>query len=225
MSAGREDTRQGEGAEGAGAAPAAAALAARHKRTAIVLFSVAFGMLGMAYAAVPLYRLFCQVTGYAGTPLVAAKGSDTVLERTIDVRLDANVAPGLPWTFRPKQSLVTVRLGETAVVHYEATNTGTTATRGTAIYNVAPDSAGAYFNKIECFCFTEQTLEPGQTVDMPVTFFVDPALVDDRDTNRLPVITLSYTFTSMDKAPNRSAAGSVPSTNGSGGAGGPGGKG
>lgn len=175
------------------------ALPGRHRRVAVILSSVVLGMVAAAYAAVPLYRLFCQTTGYGGTPKVAVSNDVKVLDRTIEVRLDANVAPGLPWQFKPKQNAVTVRLGETVLVHYQATNIGRVTTRGTATYNVSPDSSGAYFNKIACFCFTEQKLEPGQTVDMPVTFFVDPALVDDRDTSKLPVITLSYTFHAMDK--------------------------
>jgi cytochrome c oxidase assembly protein subunit 11 len=185
------DARKGQAARGAAASS--------HRRTAFVLSGVVLGMIGMSYAAVPLYQLFCQTTGYAGTPKVAAHNAAEVLDRTIEVRLDGNVAPGLPWQFKPKQNELTVRLGETVLVHYQATNVGNDATRGTASYNVSPDSSGAYFNKIACFCFTEQKLEPGQTVDMPVTFFIDPALVNDRDTNRLPVITLSYTFHPMDK--------------------------
>ncbi len=173
---------------------------ASHRRTALVLSSVVMGMIGMSYAAVPLYRIFCQTTGYGGTPKIAEVASEKILDRTIEVRLDANVAPGLPWTFKPKQHEFAVRLGETVLVHYQATNIGQVTTRGTASYNVSPDSAGAYFNKIACFCFTEQKLEPGQSVDMPVTFFIDPALIEDRDTNRLPVITLSYTFHPMDKS-------------------------
>lgn len=180
--------------------------AASHRRTAIVLSSIVVGMIGMSYAAVPLYQLFCQTTGYGGTPKIAERAPDKILDRTIKVRLDANVAKDLPWKFEPKQNEFTVRLGETILVHYQATNIGTVTTRGTASYNVSPDSAGAYFNKIACFCFTEQKLEPGQSVDMPVTFFIDPALIDDRDTNRIPVITLSYTFHAMDKPAADAAA-------------------
>ncbi|MGD9669164.1 MAG: cytochrome c oxidase assembly protein [Hyphomicrobiaceae bacterium] len=175
------------------------ALAGRHRRVAVILSGVVLGMVAAAYAAVPLYRIFCQTTGYGGTPKIAAENDVKILDRTIEVRLDANVAPNLPWRFKPKQNSVTVHLGETVLVHYQATNMGTATTRGTASYNVSPDASGAYFNKIACFCFTEQKLEPGETVDMPVTFFVDPAMVDDRDTARLPVITLSYTFHPMDK--------------------------
>lgn len=206
------DTTRQNGQTGSGRSEAAA-LAGSHRRVAAVLSAVAVGMVVMAYAAVPLYRLFCQTTGYGGTPKVAAVNDVKVLDRTIEIRLDANVAPGLPWRFRPKQGSVTVRIGETALAYYEATNIGTVVTRGTATYNVSPDSAGAYFNKIACFCFTEQKLEPGQSIDMPVTFFVDPAMIDDRDTNKLPVITLSYTFHPMDKpAADASAARQTPPT-------------
>ena len=198
----RQDRHEaGQGADGE-------AMAGKHRRVAIVLSAVAVGMIVMAYAAVPLYRIFCQTTGYGGTPKIASNNDVKVIDRTIEVRLDANVAPGLAWRFRPKHASVTVRLGETVMVHYEATNFGSTTTRGTASYNVAPDSAGAYFNKIACFCFTEQKLDPGQSVDMPVTFFVDPALIEDRDTNQLPVITLSYTFHAMDKPAAADAAAS-----------------
>lgn len=187
------------------------AMAGRHRRVALVLSMVVLSMAGAAYAAVPLYRIFCQATGYGGTPKIAAGNDARILDRTIEVRLDANVAPGLPWRFEPKQNSVMVRLGETVLVHYRATSIGQTALRGTASYNVSPDAAGAYFNKIACFCFTEQKLEPGETVDMPVTFFVDPAMVDDRDTARLPVITLSYTFHPMDKpAADAAASPGVP---------------
>ncbi len=175
------------------------ALTGRHRRVAVILSTVVFSMVAAAYAAVPLYRIFCQTTGYGGTPKIAATNDVKVLDRTIEVRLDANVAPNLPWDFKPKQNTVTVQLGETVLVHYQATNVGQTTLRGTASYNVSPDAAGAYFNKIACFCFTEQKLEPGETVDMPVTFFVDPAMIDDRDTEKLSVITLSYTFHPMDK--------------------------
>ncbi len=199
------DTRD-HGSDTTAAAARADALAGRHRRVAVVLAGVALGMVGMAYAAVPLYRIFCQATGFGGTPMIATKGPATILDRTISVRLVANVSPGLSWTFVPKESTVAVRLGETVIVNYQATNTSDRETRGTASYNVSPDSAGAYFNKIECFCFTEQKLRPGQTVDMPVQFFVDPALVDDRDTNRLSEITLSYTFHPMDKPAADAAA-------------------
>ena len=186
--------------------PGTAAAARSHKRTAGVLFGVAVGMLGMAYAAVPLYRIFCQTTGYGGTPLVAVKNSEVVLDTTIEVRFDANVAPGLPWKFTSKEPSRTVRLGETVLVEFHATNVSDRPTRGTASFNVAPDSAGAYFNKIECFCFTEQTLKPGESADMPVVFFVDPGILEDPETQSVGEITLSYTFYPVNKPQAVSAA-------------------
>ena len=150
-------------------------------------------MGGMAYAAVPLYQLFCQVTGYGGTTQRVEQYSDTVLDRTIKVRFDANVN-GLPWTFRPKQREIEIRIGETVQIEYEATNRSARATSGQATFNVTPQMAGAYFNKVECFCFTEMRLEPGETIDMPVVFFVDPAIVEQRETANVDTITLSYTF-------------------------------
>jgi len=193
-----------------------ARLGKRHRTTAFVLAGVVLGMVGMAYAAVPLYRIFCQTTGFAGTPLIAKKGADEVLDQTVEVRFDANVATDLPWKFKPKQATVTARLGETLLVYYTATNTSAVTTRGTASYNVSPDSAGAYFNKIECFCFTEQKLEPGQTVDMPVSFFIDPVFAKDNTTKDLPVITLSYTFYAMDKPATTSGRDAGKSGGGSG---------
>lgn len=169
-------------------------MAARHRRVAARLGVVVVVMAGMAYAAVPLYRMFCQVTGYGGTPQVAAKASSAIVDRTIVVRFDANTARALPWDFQPKQRTVEVRLGENVVAHYGATNISSRRTKGTASFNVAPESAGAYFNKVECFCFTEQVLEPGQSADMPVMFFVDPAILNDPDAKKLSEITLSYTF-------------------------------
>ena len=188
------------------AATASEAMARRHRRVASVLGGVVIAMIGMAYAAVPLYRIFCQMTGYGGTPQVAVKGADKILDRTITVRFDANVAPALPWSFTPKQRTMDVRLGETSLAHYSATNTSDKPMRGTASFNVTPDSAGPFFNKIECFCFTEQVLQPGQSVDMPVSFFVDPAIIADPDARKLSTITLSYTFHPMDK-PSTAAVG------------------
>jgi cytochrome c oxidase assembly protein subunit 11 len=151
-------------------------------------------MVGLSFAAVPLYRLYCQVTGYAGTTQRAEAASDTVLDRTLTVRFDSNVASELPWVFEPAQRRLELKVGENALAFYKATNTSDHAVTGTAVFNVTPESAGLYFNKIECFCFTEQRLEPGQSVDMPVSFYVDPAFVDDVDTKDLSELTLSYTF-------------------------------
>ena len=152
------------------------------------------GMLGLAYAAVPLYKLYCQATGDGGTTQRAEKPSAVVLDRMITVRFDANVSRDMPWRFEPVQQTLDVRIGETTLAFYRATNTADHPVKGQAMFNVSPDVAGIHFNKIECFCFKEQTLAAGETVDMPVSFFVDPAIVKDRDAAHLKEITLSYTF-------------------------------
>lgn len=167
--------------------------ASKNRVVAASLVLVVGGMVGMAFAAVPLYRLFCQVTGYGGTTQRASAGADRTVDRTIVVRLDGNVA-GLPWDFRPEVQQVTVRLGETALVNFVAENTSASSTAGTATFNVQPGIAGAYFNKIECFCFTEQKLAAGERIEMPVQFFVSPDMADDRDMEAIRTITLSYTF-------------------------------
>lgn len=164
-----------------------------NRRVFAALGGVAVFMVGMAYAAVPLYDLFCRVTGFGGTPQTADIAPDAVLDRTIKVRFDA-ATMGIDWRFKPAQREVTLRIGEVGLAFYEATNLSDRPITGTASYNVAPYSTGAYFTKIACFCFTEQTLQPGETVQMPVTFFVDPAIVEDREASRVPSITLSYTF-------------------------------
>lgn len=151
------------------------------------------GMVGAAYASVPLYRLFCQVTGYNGTTQRVEQYSDTVLDKNIQVTFDANISPGLNWEFKPAKA-VNPKIGETMQVEYTATNRSPVATTGTAVFNVTPMEAGAYFNKVECFCFTEQTLEPGQSVNMPVVFFVDPEIAKAAETRNIKTITLSYTF-------------------------------
>lgn len=165
-----------------------------HRLVALACVAVVFGMLGAAYAAVPLYRLFCQLTGYGGTAMRAAGPSDVVLDRTLTVRFDANVGPHMPWRFEPVQRTLNVRVGETALAVYRATNPTDRPVTGTATFNVTPELAGAYFNKIACFCFQEQRLEPGESVEMPVSFFIDPAFVDDKTIAHLTQITLSYTF-------------------------------
>ncbi len=156
------------------------------------------GMVGMAYAAVPLYRLFCQVTGYGGTTQVASASSATIIDRRITVRFDANVSREMGWSFNPVQRKIELNVGETALAFYQAKNLSSVPTIGTATFNVTPLAAGAYFNKIDCFCFTEQTLAPGQTTDMPVSFFVDPSINDDPDLTNVTTITLSYTFFPAD---------------------------
>jgi cytochrome c oxidase assembly protein subunit 11 len=152
------------------------------------------GMVGMSFAAVPLYALFCQVTGYGGTTQRAEAAPEATLDRTITVRFDANVGNGLGWSFRPAVREVKVKLGEIGEMVYVAENRTRAATTGAAVFNVAPGEAGLYFNKIACFCFTEQALEPGERIEMPVTFFVDPAIAEDADLRVVNTITLSYTF-------------------------------
>jgi cytochrome c oxidase assembly protein subunit 11 len=154
---------------------------------------VAF-MVGAAYAAVPLYNWFCRATGWNGTTQVASSAPSRVLERRINVRFDANVSGGLPWKFAPEQTAVEVKLGEVVTIFYHVTNEAARETIGQAAYNVAPLNVGAYFQKINCFCFTEQRFKPGEQREMPVVFYVDPALAQDADGNDIDTITLSYTF-------------------------------
>jgi len=165
----------------------------RNVLVALSLVSVAAGMVGLSYAAVPLYRIFCEVTGYGGTPQRADANASESLGREIVVRLDANIS-GLAWDFRPEVQQVRARLGETMVVNFVAENTGTAATFGTATFNVQPDIAGIYFNKIECFCFAEQELQPGQSTKLPVQFFLSPDMAEDPELDGIRTITLSYTF-------------------------------
>lgn len=167
---------------------------ARHRRTALACLGLAVGMVGMAYAAVPLYDLFCRVTGFDGTPLVRTLPAGEVLDREIAVRFDANVAPGLTWRFAAEAPEVKVKLGQTTTVLYRVTNEGPAASTGIATFNVQPSLAGGYFVKLECFCFTEQTLQPGETLESAVVFYVDPRLVQDADVKDLTSITLSYTY-------------------------------
>jgi len=162
-----------------------------------LLFVVA-GMVGASYAAVPLYRIFCQVTGFGGTPKVASAPSATVSDRMMNVRFDSTVN-GIDWAFQPVKREIRVRVGQTVVAYYRAHNNSDHTVTGSATFNVTPDKAGSYFSKIECFCFTEQRLEPGQSVDMPVTFFVDPAIDKDVNLDDVGTITLSYTFYPVEK--------------------------
>ncbi|EHK53679.1 cytochrome c oxidase assembly protein [Allomesorhizobium alhagi] len=151
------------------------------------------GMIGMSYAAVPLYAMFCQMTGYGGTTQRVEQYSDRVLDREITVRFDANTS-SVPWDFKPVARNVTMKIGETTQVHYTAKNLSGRATSGRATFNVTPEMAGAYFNKVECFCFTDTPLKPGETLDMPVVFYVDPDIVDVPELRNVKTITLSYTF-------------------------------
>lgn len=193
------------------AAPDRQTNARRSRRvTALALIGVVVGMTGLAFASVPLYRLFCQVTGYGGTPRVAvdgpAAGSVDTAGRTVTVRFDANVNPALPWRFRPEQRRVEVPLGESALAFYRAENLSDMPVIGTATFNVTPNKAAPYFVKVQCFCFDEQRLEAGAGVDMPVSFYVDPAIAEDPDTRDVSTITLSYTFFRAAADLSRSAA-------------------
>jgi len=169
----------------------------------LVLLVVTMG--GLAWASVPFYDWFCRVTGFGGTTAVAEAGSDVVLERTMLIRFDANTDKSMPWEFRPMTRTMEVRIGETGLAFYEAYNPTDRPIAGTASYNVAPYEAGGFFTKIDCFCFTEQVLQPGERVQMPVTFYVDPEIVDDRDAKFVKRITLSYTFYETDM-PQETAA-------------------
>ncbi len=166
----------------------------RDRPIVLACLAAVAGMGALSYAAVPLYRMFCQATGYAGTTQRAEKAPDVVLDRVITVRFDANVTPGMAWTFEPEQQTVDVKVGQSTLAFYTATNTSDHPITGEASFNVSPDIAGGYFAKIECFCFKQQRLEAGQRVEMPVSFFIDPSIMKDRDATSLKEITLSYTF-------------------------------
>jgi cytochrome c oxidase assembly protein subunit 11 len=178
----------------------------KNRRVALIALSGAAFMLGLAYASVPLYRLFCQATGFGGTPQKAEAAPDASLARTIKVRFDANTSASLGWNFQPAQLEMTVKIGEQSLAYYKAKNLTAATATGTAGFNVTPEQAGAYFNKIECFCFTEQTLKAGEATEMPVSFFVDPAILDDPDAASIDTITLSYTFSPADKPESLSQA-------------------
>ncbi|MEM9031009.1 MAG: cytochrome c oxidase assembly protein [Pseudomonadota bacterium] len=184
-------------------------------RTAIRLVGVAVLMGGLAWASVPLYDLFCRVTGYGGATGVAETGSDEILERTITVKFDASLARDMPWEFTPVVREMDIRIGETGLAFYEAYNPTDEPVAGTASYNVTPYAAGGYFTKIACFCFELQVLGPGERVQMPVSFYVDPEIVDDPEGRFAQHITLSYTFheTEMPEAQARLSVDEEPEVN------------
>jgi len=176
----------------------------RNARVALICALVFTGMVGAAYASVPLYRAFCQLTGFDGTVRRADAAPTRVLDREVTVRFDANVR-GIPWDFKPEQVSQEVRIGDTGLAFFRVTNNGAEPITGQATYNVVPEGAGMHFQKLECFCFTEQTVQPGATMEFPVVYFVDPAYATDPETRGKGEITLSYTFFEVPKAPVRSA--------------------
>ena len=168
------------------------------QRTLVQLVGVVVVMGALSWASVPFYNWFCKVTGFGGITNTAEAGSDVILDQTITVRFDASIDRDMPWTFKPAQREMTLRIGETGLTFFEAHNPLDVPVAGQAAYNVTPYEAGVFFDKIECFCFTEQVLQPGETVMMPVSFFVDPAIVDDREGQYIHTITLGYTFYQID---------------------------
>jgi cytochrome c oxidase assembly protein subunit 11 len=182
------------------------ALARRNGRTAAYAALLVACMVGLAFASVPLYRLFCQVTGFGGTPLRAEDyaGSLKPVGKMIRVRFDANTNSALPWSFQPESKVERVAVGAREMAFYTARNLGDKPVTGTATFNVTPAKAGQYFTKIQCFCFNEQTLKPGEEVRMPVIYFVDPKILEDADAGRIDEITLSYTFYPVDSGKKQS---------------------
>jgi cytochrome c oxidase assembly protein subunit 11 len=163
-------------------------------RTALICSGVVMAMTGLSFAAVPLYDMFCRATGFGGTPKIGTAAAGTILDRTMSVRFDANVAPGLGWKFEAESPEIKLRVGETKTVFYRITNRTDRPTTGIASYNIAPDKGAAFFVKIQCFCFTEHTLQPGESLEAPVVFYIDPEIADKRELDGLKAITLSYTY-------------------------------
>ncbi|MDB5661210.1 MAG: cytochrome c oxidase assembly protein CtaG/Cox11 [Cypionkella sp.] len=182
----------------------------QQKKTAAMLAGVAVVMLSLSFAAVPFYNWFCRVTGYAGTTSVASQGADEVLEQVIKIRFDASLEAGMPWQFRPVVPSMELHIGETGLAFFEAYNPTDKPVGGQASYNVTPDQSGGYFTKIECFCFTEQVLQPGERVQMPVSFYVDPSIVKDPEASLIKEITLSYTFHVADIPEKQAALADAP---------------
>jgi cytochrome c oxidase assembly protein subunit 11 len=182
-----------------------------NRRVAASLVAFVAFMIGLSFAAVPLYRMFCAATGFAGTPQRAQAASERVFPETVTVRFDSNTAPGLPWSFKPVQTEMTLHVGETKLAFFRAVNNSKESVTGSAVFNVSPDLMGQYFTKIQCFCFTEQTLKPGEAIEMPVSFYIDPAVLNDRDAKTVRDMTLSYTFFKVAKPAQASAAERAPS--------------
>ncbi len=183
------------------------------KKTVLQTVSVVIFMGALAWASVPFYDWFCRVTGFGGTTDVATTGSDEILDKTITVRFDGSINKNMPWEFKPVQREMELRIGETGLAFYEAYNPTDKPVAGSASYNVTPYEAGGFFSKIQCFCFEEQVLQPGERVQMPVTFFVDPEIVTDRDAKYVHTITLSYTFYEIDLPEGYAALDNQATTN------------
>lgn len=178
-------------------------MAATNRSMAISLIALVCGMIMLTYASVPLYRLFCDITGFGGTPRQATEGAARVTDQLITVRFNADTDAALGWDFKALQGPTQLRIGETVLAHFEAVNRSNKPVTGTATYNVTPHGAGPYFNKIQCFCFERQTLKPGEKADFPVSYFIDPAILDDPDTKNIRTITLSYTFFPVQDSPTK----------------------
>ena len=174
--------------------PPAAPKRRNHGFVAVACLTFVVAMVGASYAAVPLYYAFCRATGFNGTTQVGTTAPTKIVERRVTVRFDANVAPGLDWEFGPEQRQVDVAIGATTMVMFRATNRSNESTWANALYNVLPEQTGAYFTKLQCFCFEEQMLRAGETAEMPVVFYIDPSMVDDHELDRTKTITLSYTL-------------------------------
>jgi cytochrome c oxidase assembly protein subunit 11 len=182
----------------------------RNRLVAAALVGFVAFMMGLSFAAVPLYRMFCAATGFAGTPQRAQSGSSKLFSETVTVRFDANVAPGLTWSFEPVEPQITLHVGENKLAFFRAVNNSKESVTGSAVFNVSPDLMGQYFTKIQCFCFTEQTLKPGEAIEMPVSFFIDSAVLNDRDAKTVRDMTLSYTFFKVQKPLSASTAEAAP---------------
>lgn len=180
-------------------------LAQRNRQTFLVTLAIVVGMAGMAYAAVPLYRLVCQVTGWGGTTQTVARNDSQIIDRKFTVQFNADVARGMPWTFKPDARQLEVKVGQDGFTSFLAQNDAAESVTGSAVYNVTPLKAGKYFYKTQCFCFGEQTLPPGESVHMPVVFFIDPEIMEDEELRDLKTITLSYTFFKQGSAAHEKA--------------------
>ncbi len=185
--------------------------AAKSNRLAVGLVALVAFMIGRSFASVPLYRMFCATTGFAGTPQRAASAPAQVFPQTVTVRFDANVSPSLPWTFEPVQPELTIHVGESKLAFFRVVNHSKETVTASAAFNVSPDLMGGYFTKIQCFCFTEQTLKPNESAELPVSFFIDPAVLGDRDAKTVRDMTLSYTFYKVQNPIAKTQTGQVAS--------------